>query len=124
MKKFVAMAIGAAILLASAGTAFADSASINVVVPKFGGAVTTGKTTRVSYTNNWNWSLAVGGGYTIGIEPRNVSGSIIYKTRQWANSGSTTYDALPPIGAEVWASIANSWSTPVNVQVSGSWNTN
>lgn len=121
-KIFIGLAL--AVFLASmASSALAGTTNFNVVVPKFGGKANTSITTKNTNTNGWSfYNLTVGANKTVNFRSMKNNSAI----GNWysGTTGSTVwgpYTSTQSIGANIYGQIGTSWSEPVNVQVSGTF---
>jgi hypothetical protein len=122
-KIFVGLAL-ALFLATMASSALAGTTTFNVIVPKIGGKANTSITTKSTNTNGWSfYYLAVGNNKTVNFRSMKNNSAI----GNWysGTTGSTVwgpYTSTQSIGAIIYGQIGTNWNEPVNVQVSGTFN--
>lgn len=125
MRRTIGLVMASFALILMSAQAWAGIGSINVVVPKWGGSVFTGYTTRSGNTNAWTYSVTVGNNYVHYVRP--LSGSTgspnVHSNWVQTNSYNGPYsNSLPIPGVQVYVQIQSAYITSVNTQVMGGWN--
>lgn len=118
----------AVVLVSTAGAALAGTSyvSYNKVVPKLGGYVLSNAQTKAGTDSTGDLtSTTVGGGYVVNVCMSNKTAVCLPLTSKDISSGSKVKLANAWVsGAQVHAKFTSSWTTLVNVQVTGSWRSN
>lgn len=125
MRKVPMHVLGLLFLFVMAGQAYASTVSYFVTVPKFGGSAYSGIDTKVFACSDIHVYMSqVGGNYSVRVTPQdgNFSNASVTQTMGDNQSLSFKEDRLfCGVGAQRRLKFNTTFSTPVNVQVSGSF---
>ncbi|MDE7425915.1 MAG: hypothetical protein K2N51_19825 [Lachnospiraceae bacterium] len=111
-----------------AATAFAGTSTTgyNTTVGKFNGSgYSDYQTKAISGANGWIYSTRVGGNYTVDVRMNSSAGNGSWlRNLNDGTSASLPGNSAQTAGKSIRLKFSNDITTPVNVQVEGSWKSN
>lgn len=128
LKRKLSLSLLLAFILAlGVSQVFAGTTSFNVIVPKWGGTANTNTTTKNTNTQQWAvTAIAVGGNKTVFFRPEKGAGIGVGGWNA-ATTGNVIYAPYSPsqsVGTLIYLKIQTGYTEPVNVQVSGNFDSN
>lgn len=116
----------AAVLFTATAFAGTSTTTYNTTVGKFNGSGYSGYQTKsISGANGWLYSTMVGGNYKVDVRMNSSSGNGSWlRNVTDGTSASLPGKSTQRAGSSIRLKFSNNVTTPVNVQVVGSWKSN
>jgi hypothetical protein len=128
LKRKISLGLLLAFILAlTASQAFAGTTNFNVIVPRFGGTANSNVTTKNTSTQQWEVSnIVVGANKTIFFRPEVGAGTGVGGWNAATTGGyiNAPYSPSQAVGTLIYLKMQTGYLEPVNVQVSGTFNSN